>query len=61
MMTAISFAFALSNMVQTALTGNDDNYDCFSDSYIDCEYNQLVDYAKVSDRDYEIVIPFIEK
>lgn len=53
--SAISMAFALSNMVQTALSGNDVNYDTYADGYFTAEYNPLADYSKI---DFVVEIPF---
>lgn len=55
--SAISMAFALSNMVNSAIYMNDDNFDCYSDGYFTAEYNPLVDYSKI-DFDYVVEIPF---
>lgn len=55
--SAISVAFALSNMVQTALSDNDVNYDTYADGYFTAEYNPIVDYSKADFDDY-VEIPF---
>lgn len=56
--SAISMAFALSNMVQTALSGNDNNFDCYSDGYFTAEYHDFINYSEINFDDYVVEIPF---
>lgn len=56
--SVISVAFALSNMVQTALSDNDVNYDTYADGYFTAEYHDFINYSEINFDDYVVEIPF---